>query len=84
MTMDVEVSIVGYDRQTERLAVEHPVPPAAVTAAMLIANVPPTDPDLIGAYPLTEEQARQIAEVANISIEPAQFDYFLEAHAPEC
>ena len=61
MIMDVEVSIVGYDRQTERLAVEHPVPPAAVPAAQAIANVPATDPDLIGAYPLDAEQARQIA-----------------------
>ena len=24
--MHVEVSIVGYDRQSERLAVEHPIP----------------------------------------------------------
>jgi hypothetical protein len=82
--MHVEVSIVGFDRHTERVAVDHPVPPAAVTAAMLIANVPPTDPDLIGAYPLDAEQARQIAELAHISIEPASLDWFLEAYAPEC
>jgi hypothetical protein len=75
MTMDVEVSIVGYDRQTGRLAVEHPVPPAAVPAAQAIANVPATDPDLIGTYPLDAEQARQIAELANITIEPDRFDY---------
>ena len=62
----------------------NPILPAAVTAALLIANVPPTDPDLVGAYPLTAEQARQIAELINITIEPAQFDWFLEAHAPEC
>ena len=82
--MHVEVSFVGYDRQSERLAVEHPIPLGAVTAAMLIANVPPDDPDLIGAYPLTEDQARQIAAVANVTIDPANFDWFLEADAPEC
>jgi len=79
----LEVTIVGFDRHTERVAVEHPVPPAALTAAMLIANVPPTDPDLVGAYPLDADQARQIAELINITIEPDRFDWFLEAFAPE-
>ena len=81
--MHLEVTIVGFDRHTERVAVEHPVPPAALTAAMLIANVPPTDPDLVGAYPLDADQARQIAELINITIEPDRFDWFLEAFAPE-
>ena len=84
MTRHVEVSIVGYDRGTERVVAEHPIPPTTVTAAMLIANFPPDDPDLIGAYPLTEDQARQIAAVANVTIDPANFDWFLEADAPEC
>ena len=81
--MHLEVTIVGFDRHTERVSVEHPVPPAALTAAMLIANVPPTDPDLVGAYPLDADQARQIAELINITIEPDRFDWFLEAFAPE-
>lgn len=81
--MRVEVSIVGFDRPTAR-AVEHPVPPAAVPAARRIANVPATDPDLMGAYPLDTGQARQIAAVANITIDPARFDWFLEACAPKC
>ena len=37
----------------------------------------------MGAYPLDAEQARQIAAVANITIDPI-FDWFLEAYAPEC
>ena len=49
--------------------------PAAVPAAQAIANVPATDPDLIGAYPLDAEQARQIAELANNTIEPDRVDY---------
>jgi hypothetical protein len=69
MTMDVEVSIVGYDRQTTSRR-RTPRAPAAVPAAQAIANVPATDPDLIGAYPLDAELARQIAELANITIEP--------------
>jgi hypothetical protein len=81
--MRVEVSIVVFDGHTQRVAVEHPVPPAAVPAARRIANVPATDPDLMGAYPLDAEQARQIAAVANITIDPI-FDWFLEAYAPEC
>jgi hypothetical protein len=84
MTRHVEVSIVGYDRGTERVVAEHPIPPTTVTAAMPIANVPPTDPDLVGAYPLDAEQARQIAELINVTIDPANFDWFLEADAPEC
>jgi hypothetical protein len=82
--MHVEVSIVGFDRNTERVAVDHPVPPAVVPAARQIANVPLDDPDLVVAYPLDAKQARQIAELANITIEPDRFDWFLESYAPEC
>jgi hypothetical protein len=57
----IAMKIVGYDHNTESLAVEVPVPADAVGAARVIANVPAADPDLLVSYPLTKDQVRQIA-----------------------
>ena len=70
----MEISIVGYGAD-DRVAVEKVVPPDVVAKARQLANVPADDPDLVTAYPLTEAQARAIADV------PPGFAYFLEAHA---
>ena len=56
------MKIVGYDHNTEGLAVEVPVPADAVGAARLIANVPASNPDLVTTYPLTKDQARAIGQ----------------------
>jgi antitoxin (DNA-binding transcriptional repressor) of toxin-antitoxin stability system len=68
----LEVLIVGYGAD-DLVAVEKSVPPEAVRKARKLANVPADDPDLALAYPLTEAQAREIADV------PPGFSYFLEA-----
>ena len=63
--------IVGYDE--EELVVAVPVAAGKLGAARALAKVPASDPDLAKAYPLTEEQARKIADV------PPGLSYFLEA-----
>jgi hypothetical protein len=73
------MKLVGFNRRTDRLAVEKAIPAEAASAVRTIANVPASDPDLRASYQLTEEQVRQIAELARLTIEPDRFDYFLEA-----
>jgi hypothetical protein len=50
----VVVVISGFDRGTDKLMIEVPLPAWAVSATRAIAGVPVDDPDLVGAYPLTE------------------------------
>jgi hypothetical protein len=71
------MKLVGFNRRTDRLAVEKAIPAEAASAVRTIANVPASDPDLLASYQLTEEQV--IAELARLTIEPDRFDYFLEA-----
>jgi hypothetical protein len=73
------VVITGFDRITDELVSENVVPPGIVNIAREIANVPAGDPDIIGAYPLTERQVRAIADAAAITITPGPLEYFLEA-----
>ena len=77
------VVISGFDRGTDKLMIEVPLPAWAVSATRAISGVPVDDPDLVGAYPLTEDQVRQIAAVAQLVIDPAAFDWFIEAYADE-
>ena len=63
--------IVGYD--DEELVVAVPVPAGKLGAARALAKVPASDSDLAKAYPLTEDQAREIANV------PPGLSYFLQA-----
>jgi len=49
-----------------------------------IARVKSTDPDAIGSYPLSSDQAREIAKLLDkrIELEP-RASFFLEPVAPE-
>ena len=57
----VVVVITGFDRVSDKLAIEVPLPAWAVSATRAIAGVPVDDPDLVGAYPLTEDQVCEFA-----------------------
>jgi hypothetical protein len=77
--MSLEVKIVGFDKSSERLVFEKPVPVGAVAYVKTIADVPATDHDLLGSYPLTAAQVSKVAAAAQITIDPTEFSYFLEA-----
>ena len=74
--------LVGFNRATGRCATEVAVPLGTWSAARQIANVPASDPDLLGSYWLTGTQVRQIATVTQITLD-VQFDWFLEAATSE-
>jgi len=65
------LNVCGYDR--EELVLEVRVPAEKLDLARALAQVPDTDPELRGGYPLTEEQANQIVSV------PPGFTYVLAA-----
>ena len=78
--MSVEAKIVGFDRSSDLAGIELNVPPQVLPRVMQIADVPDTDPDLLGCYPLDAVQVARIAEIAQIIIDPDRFIYFLEAY----
>jgi hypothetical protein len=79
--MSGSVKLTGYDKRTEFMAVEFDVPSEAVKYAREIANVPETDPGILGAYPLSFDQAVLIARAALDRDVPdlSVYDFFLEA-----
>ena len=74
-------SLVGYDRQTERVAEEFDVPDAVLPRARELARVPADDPDAIMCYPLDALRARDLADILRARIDTERRDYFLEGFA---
>ena len=77
--------LVGYDRATERVVDEYPVPDDKLPTAKLLAHVPADDPDAVMCYPLKPAQARDLAGFINAVayIDPDHRDYFFEGFAGE-
>jgi hypothetical protein len=79
--MNADVKLTGYDKQSDFLSVAFTVPTDVIDAARHIAGVPETDPDVLGVYPLTAQQAAEIADKAALPLDLSAFDYCLEAIA---
>jgi len=75
-------SLVGYDRNTERVAEEFDVPEAALPRAKQLARVLDDDPEAIRCYSLEAAGARELAALLGAKIDPDRNDYFLEGFAP--
>ena len=75
--------LVGYDRVTDRVADEHPVPAAVLPRAKQIARVPADDPDAAACYHLSSSGARDLAGFISVGINTERHDYFLEGFAAE-
>jgi hypothetical protein len=71
-------SLVGYDRQTDRVTQEFCVPDAVLPRAKELAGVPNDDPDAIMCYPLEGPRAQALADLLKATIDTRQRDYFLE------
>ncbi len=74
-------SLVGYDRQTERVAEEFVLPNAVLPKAKELARVPDGDPDALACYRLDPAEARALADILKAAIDTARCDYFLEGFA---
>jgi hypothetical protein len=78
--MNAIYRLVGFNRDTESLAVKYEIPAKYVLLAKKIAGI--DDRPIIGDWPLSPEQVRHIAEVIGESIDPDAYDFSLEHYAP--
>jgi hypothetical protein len=73
--------LVGYDRQTELEKFEVAIPQRIFGEVSSVVPFDDDDPDAIGCYELTKDQAHQIAILVRKSL-PTGLDFFLEGDAP--
>lgn len=76
--MTIAHRLTGYDKVTDRLVIAHEIPVSKMPQAIEIADVPATDRDAIGVYPLTREQALNIASFIETDINMERYDWFFE------
>ena len=74
--------LVGYDRQTELLAVEHVIPEALTERAKAIAEIW-ARPEIVGDWPLSGDQASSIAAMIGVPLDLVRYDWFLEPYEIE-
>lgn len=73
--------VVTYDRSTERMKGNLPVPPVILDEVKRVAGFQPQD-DGLGEYPLDEQQTRQVAQLMGFRPEPDRFFYYVEPYQP--
>lgn len=76
--MTVAHRITGYDRRTECLAMQRPVPHDVLAPIRALVGVPATDDDAIGSYPLDPSMVPAIARQLGAGLWPDLYDLFLE------
>jgi hypothetical protein len=79
--MNADLTLTANDKESEYLCKVLVLPPGLLGYARDVAGVPGTDPDVLGVYPLTEQQAAAIANRAELPLDLAGFDYCLETIA---
>jgi hypothetical protein len=72
--------LVGYDRKTELEKFEVTIPPHIFEEVSSLVPIDDDDPDAIGCYELTKDQAHKIAIRVHKSL-PSGLDFFLEGFA---
>ena len=75
--MSLSLQVAGYDKQTERLSISHPVPQAMVGIAQSLAQVG-ADDDGEGAYFLEAHAALALGAKLDTKLNPDLYDWFLE------
>jgi hypothetical protein len=80
--MNVTYYLVGFDRQTERVAQMVALSDAAVEPAKDIAGLTPEIAAMWGDWPLTAEMVRRMQPLVEEALEAERLDWFLEPTAP--
>ena len=73
--------VVTYDRVTEQMKGNLPVPPSALQKIKQIAGFQPQD-DGLGEYLLDEKQTKDVASIMGFRPEPNRFYYYVEPYEP--
>jgi hypothetical protein len=79
--MRVRHRLVGYDRGTDRMKMHFDIPDGLLPDAKKIAQVGKDDPEAAWSYPLSNVQARSMANLIGAELDPAAAEFFLEAFA---
>jgi hypothetical protein len=83
MTDHITHRLVGYDRTSRHLAVEHDVPDRFLELAKRVAKVGADDPNAVLCYRLDDLQARDLAAAIGAKIDPDRLNFYLEGFATE-
>ena len=75
--MSQTLQVSGYDKQTERLILSHPLPASLAPAARHLARVGDDD-DGLGIYPLEAQAAVALGLQMQQKLNPDLYDWFLE------
>jgi hypothetical protein len=78
MNQHIAHRLVGYDATTERVAFERVIPDRTMPLVREIARVDADDPDAVGSYALSADQAHHIADIIGVAPPPRGIDFFLE------
>lgn len=78
MSTRVFHALVGYDKATGEVAIEHEVPDAELDYAKATAGVGPDDPDAVLCYRLSPSQAGDIAGAIGVGVDGRAYNFYLE------
>ena len=79
--MTITLQLTGYDKRTHKVGFEYPLREGRSSEVKQLAGVSVEDPDVLGSYPLTEQQVIAIAGIAGLRpLNPRLYDYCLEAY----
>jgi hypothetical protein len=73
--------ITGYDKRSERLALEYAIPDERLSEVRELARVPREDADAAGSYPLDPEAASIVGLKIDKPLNVDAYDWFLEPFA---
>lgn len=81
MNANIELRLVGYDKRTEFVSIEHIIPAKHFELARRTAGVGDDDPNVAYNYPLNRRQVAELAAMVGADIDPNSADFFLEGFA---
>ena len=81
-TAKIAHSVIAYDRATEELHLELPIPLFLDTLALKIARVPPEDKYGALSYPLEARAVDTFRFLLGLDVDMSKREYFLESTVP--
>jgi hypothetical protein len=77
--MAQEFRLVGFDRRTDEVAAEYPVPAEHVHAVLKLANPASIPRARLGDLPVSSDAAKRIGVILERRINTQDRDFFLES-----
>ena len=81
MSADITHRLVGYDKTTGRVALEHEISPDRLDLAKRIAGVGVDDPEAALCYKLTDRQVRELASAIGARVDAEAWNFYMEGFA---